>query len=179
VTSTLAVFESFTGSDEASNGSSFSPALRLEMAFERTFFAAGGRLLAGADPTGWGGVLAGFGDQRGLELLVLAGLSPENAIRVATSSGAAFMRQSDIGRIEPGYRTDLVVLQGDPTQHIADIRKVETVFKGGVAYDPAPLIAAAQGTIGVFEISQLLTWPVVTGVSLVAVIVVRRTRRGS
>jgi imidazolonepropionase-like amidohydrolase len=205
VTSTLAVLESFTGSDEASdsqnklllaprlrdnyqaaadanknsNGGSFGPALRLEMAFERAFFAAGGRLLAGADPTGWGGVLAGFGDQRGLELLVQAGLSPENAIRVASSNGADFMRQSDIGRIKPGYRADLVVLQGDPTRKIADIRKVETVFKGGVAYDPAMLIAAAQGTVGAFEISQLLSWPVFTGVSLVAVIGIRRTRRGS
>lgn len=203
VTSTLAVLESFARSDEATdsqnklilaprlrdryqaaldgnknaNGSSFGPAVRLEMAFERAFVAAGGRLLAGADPTGWGGVLAGFGDQRGLELLVQAGLSPENAIRVATSNGADFMRLSDVGRIAPGYRADIVVLQGDPTQNIANIRKVETVFKGGVAHDPAPLIAAAHGQVGAFEISQLLTWPVFMGVSLVAVFVVRRTRR--
>src|SRR5207245_1468107 len=44
--------------------------LHQEIAFERAFVAAGGTLLVGADPTGWGGVVAGYGDQRGLELLV-------------------------------------------------------------------------------------------------------------
>jgi imidazolonepropionase-like amidohydrolase len=201
VTSTLAVLESFTRTDDASDSQnklflaprlrddyqaaadaikssngSFGPALRIEMAFERAFFTAGGRLLAGADPTGWGGVLAGFADQRGVELLVQAGLSPENAIRVATRNGADFLRQPDIGSIEPGYRADLVVLRGDPTRNIADIRNVETVFKGGVAYDPAALIAGAQGSVGALEISQLLSWPVLTGLSLVAVIIVRRTK---
>jgi imidazolonepropionase-like amidohydrolase len=204
VTSTLAVLESFTGSDEASdaqvklllsprlrddyqkaadamraNGRFFGNAFRTEMAFERAFFAAGGRLLAGADPTGWGGVVAGLGDQRGVELLVRAGLSPENAIRVATRNGADFMRQPDIGSIEPGYQADLVVLQDDPTKNIANIRKVETVFKGGVAYDPAPLIAAAQGGVGAFETSQFLAWPALTCMSLVAVMIVRRSMRGS
>jgi hypothetical protein len=48
--------------------------LKLEMAFERSFVEQGGMLLAGADPTGWGGALAGFADQRNIELLVEAGL---------------------------------------------------------------------------------------------------------
>lgn len=86
--------------------------VRKELAFEREFVAAGGKLLAGVDPTGWGGVVAGFGDQREVELLVEAGFSPERAIRIATSNGAAFLNQRDFGTIEPGARADLVILEG-------------------------------------------------------------------
>jgi hypothetical protein len=66
------------------------------MQVERAFVAAGGRLMAGVDPTGWGGTIAGFGDQRGLELLVEAGFTPEAAIRIATLNGAAFLREPDL-----------------------------------------------------------------------------------
>src|SRR5262249_6329642 len=100
--------------------------VRKEMAFERAFVAAGGTLLAGLDAAGWGGVVAGFGDQREVELLVEAGFPPEQAIRIATSNGAAFLNQQDLGTIAPGSRADIVILEGDPTRDITDIRKVET-----------------------------------------------------
>ena len=76
-----------------------------EMQFERMFVAAGGRLMAGVDPTGWGGIVAGFGDHRQLELLVEAGFTAEMAIRISSANGAAFLDMGDeIGRIAPGYR---------------------------------------------------------------------------
>jgi hypothetical protein len=123
--------------------------LKIEMQFERAFAAAGGVLLAGLDPTGYGGVVAGFGDQREVELLVEAGFSPVEAIRIATSNGAEFLGQSkDIGTLEIGKAADIVVIHGDPSADIHDIEKVETVFKDGVGYDSAKLIESVKGQVG-------------------------------
>jgi imidazolonepropionase-like amidohydrolase len=134
--------------------------LRKEMQFERQFLASGGRLMAGADPTGWGGTMAGFADLRGLELLVEAGLTPEQAIRVATANGADFLRESEtIGSVEAGKQADLVIIRGNPSVNISDVQNVELVFKDGVGYRPAALIAAAQGTVGQYDLGQLLRWP--------------------
>jgi imidazolonepropionase-like amidohydrolase len=125
-------------------------ALRKEMAFERAFVKAGGLLLAGPDPTGNGGTLPGFGDQRELELLVEAGFPPVEAIRIATSNGARYMGKLErIGTIEAGKQADLVVLNGDPTRRIGDVENVEIVFKDGVGYDPAKLNASVRGMVGI------------------------------
>jgi hypothetical protein len=119
------------------------------MAFERAFVAAGGHLMAGVDPTGWGGVIAGIGDHRQLELLVEAGLSPEMAIKVATSNGGMFLDPNHgFGTIAPDKAADLVVVRGDPSKGISAVRNVELVFKDGIAYDPTKLRAAAEGTVG-------------------------------
>jgi imidazolonepropionase-like amidohydrolase len=125
-------------------------ALKKEMAFELAFVRAGGLLLAGPDPTGNGGTLPGFGDQRELELLVEAGFAPVEAIRIATANGARYMGRFDrIGTIEAGKNADLVVLKGDPSRRIADVENVEIVFKDGVGYDPAKLNASVRGMVGV------------------------------
>ncbi len=55
-------------------------------------------LLAGLDPTGYGGVIAGFGDQREVELLVEAGFTPVEAIHIATSNGARISRRTGQNR---------------------------------------------------------------------------------
>ncbi len=124
--------------------------LKKEMAFEREFAAAGGLLIAGCDPTGNGGALPGFGDQRNLELLVEAGFKPEEAIRIYTLNGAQYLGQEDrIGSIAPGKQADLVVVQGNPATQIADCEKVKYVFKEGVAYDPAKLIDSVRGALGI------------------------------
>jgi imidazolonepropionase-like amidohydrolase len=151
--------------------------LREEMAFERAFVSAGGRLLAGADPTGWGGIVAGYGDQRGLELLVSAGFSPEQSIAIATSNGANFLHDGTVGRIAEGLQADLVVVQGDPSRQISDVRNVELVFKDGVAYDPERLTAAAAGTLGEFTFETLLSWPVFLIIIVLALLAGRRARR--
>jgi len=123
--------------------------LKKEMQFEHAFAQAGGLLLAGEDPTGMGGVIAGYGDQREVELLVEAGFTPVEAIRIASFNGAQFMGEADrIGSIAPGKQADLVVIHGDPTANIADIEKVETVFKDGIGYDPAKLINSVRGLVG-------------------------------
>lgn len=123
--------------------------LRKEMQFERAFVHAGGLLLAGADPTGIGGIIAGYGDQREVELLVEAGFTPTEAIRIATLNGARFLGEDDrIGTIAPGKQADLVVIKGNPSTKMADIENVETVFKDGVGYDSAKLINSVRGIVG-------------------------------
>jgi imidazolonepropionase-like amidohydrolase len=120
-----------------------------DLSLERRFVAAGGLLLAGPDPTGNGGVVPGFGDQREVELLVDAGFKPEEAIRIATLNGATYLGLADrIGSIAPGKNADLVVVKGDPSQHIADIENVEIVFKDGVGYDAAKLLESVKGRYG-------------------------------
>ena len=123
--------------------------LQVEMQFEREFVAAGGLLMAGCDPTGYGGVVPGFGDQRNIELLVEAGFPPVQAIEVATLNGAKYMgKDATIGSIAAGKTADLVVLGGNPAENIANIEKVETVFKDGVGYDPVKLIQSVTGLVG-------------------------------
>ena len=122
---------------------------KLEQDFEHAFVQQGGTLLAGLDPTGYGGVIAGYGDQREVELLVEAGFTPLQAIQIATLNGARFMGEDKrIGSIEAGKAADLVLIAGNPAQNIKDIENVELVFKDGVGYDPARLAKAANGTVG-------------------------------
>lgn len=124
--------------------------LKKEMAFELAFVKAGGLLLAGPDPTGMGGVLPGFGDHRELELLVEAGFTPVEAIRIYTANGAAFLGRLDrIGTLAPGKQADLVVVKGDPSRTIGDIGNVVTVFKDGLGYDSARLIESVRGHVGI------------------------------
>lgn len=125
------------------------PVLKKEMEFEREFVKAGGLLMTGVDPTGWGGVVAGFGDQRGVELLVEAGFTPEEAIRIATLNGATFLGEdSRIGTLATGKQADIVIVRGNPATNIRDIRNVQLVFKDGIGYDPAKLIASIRGFVG-------------------------------
>jgi hypothetical protein len=124
-------------------------AFKKEMEFEHAFAQAGGLLLAGLDPTGMGGVIAGFGDQREVELLVEAGFTPLEAIHIATANGAQFLGELDrIGTIAPGKQADLVVIKGDPSKQIEDIENVETVFKDGIGYDSPKLIESVRGVVG-------------------------------
>jgi imidazolonepropionase-like amidohydrolase len=125
--------------------------LKTEMQFERDFVKAGGVLMAGVDPTGGGGDLPGFGDQREVELLVEAGFTPAEAIHIATANGAEFLGLADkIGTLAQGKAADLIVIHGDPSTAggINDIEKVEIVFKDGVGYDSVKLIDSVRGTVG-------------------------------
>src|SRR6185503_861361 len=127
------------------------PALvRKSMDFERAFVAAGGLLIAGLDPTGNGGIVAGFGDLREVELLVEAGFTPIEAIQIASFNGAKFLGEdARIGSIAVGKQADLMVVKGNPAANIADIEKVEIVFKDGVGYDSEKLIQSVQGLVGI------------------------------
>jgi imidazolonepropionase-like amidohydrolase len=171
ITSTLAVFEAFDGSrppleqrfldaltPEAqvsylgsrarSQAGSFLPMLKKELEFESAFVKAGGLLICGADPTGNGGALAGFADQRNIELLVEGGFTPLEAIQIATSNGARYLGELEhIGTVATGKQADLVVIDGNPAARIADIRKVKLVFKDGAGYDPAKLLDSIRNSV--------------------------------
>jgi imidazolonepropionase-like amidohydrolase len=124
--------------------------LKNAMAFERAFAQAGGRLAAGVDPTGFGGALPGFGDQRNYELLIEAGFTPAQTVQIMSANGAKILGVYDkLGSVERGKLADLVVLQGDLASDPSVIRKVTTVFKDGVGYDSAKLIAAVKGRVGI------------------------------
>lgn len=123
--------------------------IKKSMEFELAFVKAGGLLMAGLDPTGNGGVVAGFGDLRGVELLVEAGFTPLEAIKIATYNGALFLGQeSRIGSIGSGKMADLMIVKGNPSAKISDINNVEIVFKNGVGYDTEKLIQSVQGLVG-------------------------------
>ena len=124
--------------------------VRKSMDFERAFVAAGGLLMAGLDPTGNGGIVAGFGDLREVELLVEAGFTPLEAIRIATFNGAKFLGEdARVGSIAVGKQADLMIVKGNPAAKITDIENVEIVFKDGVGYDSEKLIQSVQGMVGV------------------------------
>src|SRR6266700_4017345 len=126
------------------------PAFKNAMAFERSFVDAGGLLAAGVDPTGIGGALAGYGDQRNYELFIEAGFTPAQAIQIMTLNGAKILGvQQTLGTVETGKLADLVVLHGDLTADPSVIRSPTIVFKDGVGYDSAKLIASVQGRVGV------------------------------
>jgi hypothetical protein len=139
-----------SGANAASpHAQEFRRAYENDLKLERQFAAAGGLLLGGPDPTGNGGVVAGFGDQREIELLVEAGFSPLEAIRIGTLNGATYLGLQDrIGSIAAGKDADLVLVNGNPAADIHAIEQVETVFKDGAGYDSAALIASVKGRYG-------------------------------
>jgi imidazolonepropionase-like amidohydrolase len=123
--------------------------LKKEQQFEYEFVKAGGHLIAGVDPTGNGGAMAGFGDLRNLELLVEAEFTAPEAIKIATLNGAQWLKIDDrVGTVERGKQADLVVIQGNPAARIADVHNVKIVFKEGVGYDPDKLIQSVAGSVG-------------------------------
>jgi imidazolonepropionase-like amidohydrolase len=128
-----------------------SPLFAKARAMEVAFVRAGGLLLVGTDPTGGGGVVAGYSNQRALELLVESGFTPLEAIRIGTLNGATFLgRANRAGSIAAGKDADLVVIAGNPATRITDVRKVQIVFKQGVGYDPAKLVESVRGKVGLF-----------------------------
>jgi imidazolonepropionase-like amidohydrolase/uncharacterized protein YndB with AHSA1/START domain len=123
--------------------------LKKEMEFERAFVRGGGLLLAGADAV-FEADIAGFGDQRELEMLVEAGFSPEQAVQIASLNGARFLKEaSRIGSLEVGKQADIMIVKGDPAKNIRDIENVELVFKDGIGYDSKKLIASVKGQVGI------------------------------
>jgi hypothetical protein len=175
ITSTLTVFETFTpgqpvppgldvldpalkqqfeeryAATQRNTGSIFPKAFANDRAMELRFSRAGGLLVAGTDPTGGGGVIAGYSDQRQVELLVGSGFTPLEAIKVCTLNGATYLgKAARIGSLARGKQADLIVIGGDPSTNISDIRSVEMVFKQGVGYDPAKLIASVKGKVGLW-----------------------------
>ncbi|TCI06604.1 amidohydrolase [Dyella soli] len=116
---------------------------------EKQFVDAGGTLMAGTDPTGYGGVVPGYSSKREVELLVESGFTFEQAVRVATYNGAHYMgRDADVGTLAVGKRADIVVIDGDPRKDSTAIEHMPLVFKNGVGYDTQAILGAMGNTVG-------------------------------
>jgi imidazolonepropionase-like amidohydrolase len=123
--------------------------LKLEMQFERAFAAAGGVLLAGTDPTGWGGTLPGPGNHAALRLLAEAGFTPLEVIRIATLNGARFQGiDARVGTLAPGMQADLLLVDGRPDEDIRQLERIDLVFRDGIAYTAKPMRESLRGRIG-------------------------------
>jgi enamidase len=175
LTSTVGIFETFTAAapppagaldlltpelrasfEQTSRAVGASPingpmreAFARNLAMQRRFVRAGGLLLAGSDPTGFGGVLPGFSSQREFTLLISSGFTAVEAIRIMTLNGATYLgREREIGSIAAGKRADLVLVDGSLSANPEAIARIGTVFKAGVGVNRAAIIAAYQGRIG-------------------------------
>jgi imidazolonepropionase-like amidohydrolase len=115
----------------------------------KRFYEKGGHLMAGTDPTGSGRTVAGYANQRTIEIFVEAGFSIEDAIKICTLNGAQYLNQADqIGSVEVGKVADLVLINGDLTQEVSNIRKMYIVFKDGIGYDSRAMFDSVKGKVG-------------------------------
>ncbi len=122
---------------------------RKNLKWLKRFNQEGGLLVAGTDPTGAGRTVAGYANQRTIEILVEAGFGLSEAIKICTLNGATFLKESEkTGTIEPGKLADLVLIDGNLDEDIKNIRKMEIVFKEGVGFDSKKLFESVKGKVG-------------------------------
>jgi enamidase len=178
LTSTLTVFETFTAGrpkapeaalallipqlrdsyeanwtrvQTSARGKTYAAFLPKLMRMEKRFVGMGGVLLAGTDPTGYGGVIPGFSGKREVELLVEEGLSFPQALEVATLNGAKYLgRDKEVGSIAPGKRADLLLVDGDPAKDATALDRMPLVFKAGVGYRSQAFFDELKGVIGLY-----------------------------
>jgi len=116
----------------------------------KRFYEKGGLLVAGTDPTGAGRTVAGYANQRTIEVFVEAGFSIEETIKICTYNGALFLnKENQIGSISKGMKADLILINGQLTDTIKNIRKMEIVFKDGVGFDSQKLFTSIKGLVGI------------------------------
>ena len=144
--------ESYLKTWEAINqgdDTTFAVLLSKEMAWEKAFFDAGGHLMVGTDPTGFGGVMAGYSNIRALEMLVEAGFSVSQAVMISSLNGARYLGiEGQIGTVEEGKIADLVLVDGQLASDITQLRRIEIVFKDGIGYDSPKIFESVKGTVG-------------------------------
>src|SRR5215469_15459763 len=176
LTSTLTVFETFTAgrpeapegaralltpqlrkyyedhwaeAQKSDNGKTYAVIFPKMMKLEKMFADAGGTLLAGTDPTGFGGVVPGFSAKRQVELLVEAGFPFPEALKISTLNGARFLgRDHDVGSLEKGKRADIAVVEGDPARDASVLEHMPLVFKAGTGYRADAILEAMKGQVG-------------------------------
>ena len=106
----------------------------------RRLYDAGIPILAGTDAT------AGIMLHRELELEVKAGIPPAKALQIATFKAARLLKaDKELGSISPGKLADFVLVEGNPVEHISDIRRCKLVMKDGLLYKSAD----AYGVLGI------------------------------
>ncbi len=173
ITSTLPVFEPYTGREVVlGNGlDAMSPEIKeslvrrhsrmqgrdeasqalfkKQMAWEKRFYEQGGHLVAGTDPTGAGRTVAGYANQRVIELFIEAGFALTDAIKISSLDGARFLERADkVGSLEVGKQADIVLIDGDLEADVANIRKMELVFKDGIGFDSQAIFKSMKGKVG-------------------------------
>ena len=122
---------------------------RKAMEYERAFVEAGGLLVAGVDPTGYGAAPPGLGDQRNFELLLEAGFSTEEVVQIMSANGAQVLGiDDDVGTVEAGKLADLVVIDAD-LEAVGHLRDTKIVFRHGIAWDSAKLVDSIRGIVGI------------------------------
>ena len=136
--------------DNAENPTLTAAMLWNAMAYEKRFVEMGGLLASGVDPTGNGGALPGYGDQRNVELLSEAGFTIEQVVQIVSLNGAKILGvDGELGSIEVGKIADMVLLQGDLAGDPAVIKNTVIVFKDGVGYESQTLLKDVRGRVGI------------------------------
>ena len=103
----------------------------------KKLYDSGIQIVAGTDESD------GYALDRELEIYAEAGIPAAEVLRIATIEAAQVMHlDKDSGSVTPGKYADLILVNGDPTKQISDIRHVDTVIKNGVVYKPAELYPA-------------------------------------
>jgi len=124
---------------------------KKEMKRIKKFHSLGGKIIVGSDPTGAGKTIAGYANQRLIELLVEAGFTIEESIKLATSNGAEYLGiENETGTIEVGKNADLVLIDGDLTKDVSAIRNMDIVFKNGVGFDSKKIFKSVNGKVGAY-----------------------------
>jgi imidazolonepropionase-like amidohydrolase len=118
----------------AGKDETYQKSLKACLAMVKLLYDSGITIVAGTDS------IAGFAYPRELELYAEAGIPPAEILRIATIGSARVMkRDKELGTIEAGKFADLILIDGDPTRRMSDVRRVSLVIKNGNLYDPAAL----------------------------------------
>jgi hypothetical protein len=122
-----------------------------ELYWIKKFYDMGGKLVVGTDPTGAGRTIAGYSNLWSLEILVKAGFSLQQAVMLCTLKGAEYLkRDNEVGSIEKGKAADFILVDGNLTSDVTNIRKVQWVFKDGVGYDSKTIFESVKGKVGLY-----------------------------
>jgi imidazolonepropionase-like amidohydrolase len=115
----------------------------------KQFYDKGGHLVVGTDPTGAGRTVAGYANMRTLEILVEAGFTLEDAVKICTWDGAKLLEvDNETGTIEVGKQADLLLIDGDLRTDIKNIRQLQTIYKDGIGFDSKKLFDSVRGLVG-------------------------------
>ena len=137
----------------------FGKIYRVKRQTVKAFYDAGGLITLGSDHISTGDYLAGFSAHRELHALVLSGIPPAAAIKIATLNGARALKMGDqLGSIESGKLADLLVVRGNPLEDIRNTRNVRLVMKSGHIYDPAKLLNSVRGEMGPKTAAEAEHW---------------------
>ncbi len=122
---------------------------KKEMKRVMMFYSMGGKLIVGTDPTGSGKIIPGYANQRLIELLIETGFTIEEAIKLSTLNGATYLGiEKETDNVEVGKEADLVLIDGDLSADVSNIRKMKVVFKNGIGYDSKKIFDSVKGKVG-------------------------------